>query len=84
MISLLGPFGPGRRRLLGENNIRYFRFRSKSWRRSRVEGLRTMAERRKRARRMKRVHKPARITIGGAQVGSALSVAIEDEQLMFD
>jgi len=32
---------------------------------------------------MKRVHKPARITIRGPQVGRTLAAAIEDPQLMF-
>src|SRR6516164_2811503 len=50
MRSWLGPFGPGRRRRLGENNMRYFRWRSTLWRCSRVEGFRTMEERRKRSR----------------------------------
>src|SRR5215469_11962869 len=46
MRSLLGPFGPGRRRCPGENKMRYFRWRNILWRGNRVEGFRTMAERR--------------------------------------
>src|SRR6516225_6824453 len=38
MSSLLGPFGPGRRRTLDENNRRYFLFRRRSWRSNSVDG----------------------------------------------
>src|SRR5215831_3511478 len=41
MRSWWGPFGPGRRRGLGENNMRYFRWRSTLWRCSRVENTRS-------------------------------------------
>src|SRR5215475_14122237 len=81
MRSLLGPFGPGRRRCLGENNMPYFRLHSTLWRCSRVEGFRTMAERRTRAGRMNSVHKLAMIPIRGTQVGRTLAPAIGDEQL---
>jgi hypothetical protein len=43
-----------------------------------------MAERRTRARRMRRVHKPAIDPIGGMQVGCPLAAAIEDQELMPD
>ena len=46
MRSFFGPFGPGRCLRSGENNKLYFRFLSTLWRWSRVEGFRTMAERR--------------------------------------
>src|SRR5215831_14292722 len=39
MSSFSGPFGPGRRPRLGENNMRYLRFLSRLWKYSRVEGL---------------------------------------------
>src|SRR6516162_4920690 len=82
MRSLLGPFGPGRRRL-GENNIRYFRLLSTLWRCSRVEGFRTMAERSTRAGQEQRAQ--ARDDpIRGTQVGRTLAPAIEDQQLMPD
>src|SRR5215467_14889197 len=84
MRSWLGPFGPGRRRRLGENNVRYFRFHSTLWRCSRVEGFRRMEERRTRAGRMNRAHRPAMIRFRGTQVGRTLAAAIEDEQLMPD
>ena len=45
----------------GENSMRYFRLASTWWRCRRVEGFRTMAERRRRAGLMKSVHKPAMI-----------------------
>ncbi|HTF61186.1 MAG TPA: hypothetical protein VK638_00595 [Edaphobacter sp.] len=80
MRSFFAPFGPGRCLRSGENNQRYFRFLSTLWRWSRVEGFRTMAERRTRAGRMKRVHKPTMIR--GTQVGRTLSTTIEDQQLM--
>src|SRR6476619_2244794 len=38
--SFFGPFGPGRRPRLGENNMRYFRLLSTLWRCSSVEGFR--------------------------------------------
>src|SRR6516164_5799086 len=84
MRSLLGPFGPGRRRRLGENNMRYFRLHSRLWRCSRVEGFRTMAERRTRAGRMNSVHKPATIRSVARRLGRTLAPAIEDEQLVTD
>src|SRR5215471_1196459 len=59
MSSCFGPCGPGRRLRLGVNNKQYFRFFSALWRYTRVEVFRTMAERRTRVGRMKRVHKPA-------------------------
>ena len=62
--------------------MRYFRCFSRLWRDSKVEGFRTMAERRMRAWRMKRVNKTGGDAIGGAQVGCALAPAIEDQQLM--
>jgi len=66
---------------LGENNIRYFRFISMRWKSSRVDGRRTMEDRRTRARRKRRVHKPA-IIRSETRVGSAFPVAIENQQLM--
>src|SRR5215472_11538427 len=45
MSSFFGPLGPGRRRRWGENNMRYFRFFSRLWKYSRVEGFTTIAER---------------------------------------
>ena len=70
MRSFFGPFGPGRCLRSGENNKRYFRFLSRLWRWSKVEGFRTMAERRTRAGRMKRVHKPARIRSAARRLGA--------------
>src|SRR5438128_5383473 len=57
--SLLGPFGPGQPLRWDEKSRRYFRFLKAWWRLKRVEGLRTMAERIRRAGRMRREHKPA-------------------------
>jgi len=42
------------------------------WRRSKVEGFITMAERSTRAGRMKRVHKPARIRSAARRLGARL------------
>src|SRR5438094_1708731 len=72
MRALFGPFGPGRRPRSGENNMRYFQFLSTLCRCNRVEGFRTMAERRTHARRMKRVHKPAMIRSAARRLGARL------------
>ncbi len=53
------PFGPGLRRRFCENNMQYFRLLSARWRFNRVEGFRTIADRIRRAGRMKRAHNPA-------------------------
>ena len=57
--SWLGPLGPGLSLRWDEKSRRYFRFLKAWWRLKRVEGLRTMAERIRRAGRMRRAHKPA-------------------------
>ena len=59
MSFLLSPFGPGLRRCLDEKSRRYFRFLRARWRPTRVEGFSTIAERIRRAGRMRRAHKPA-------------------------
>src|SRR5215471_8440201 len=56
----------------GENNMRYFRLRSTLWRCSRVEGFRTMEERRTRAGRMNSVHRPAMIRSAARRLGARL------------
>src|SRR5438874_13716698 len=73
MRAFFGPFGPGRRPRLGENNMQYFRLLSTLWRCSSVEGFRTMAERRTRAGRMKRVHKPAMIRSAARRLGARVT-----------
>src|SRR2546430_1337478 len=78
MSSLFGPFGPGGRLRLRENNMRHFRLASTWWRCSSVDGFRTMAERRTRAGFMKRAAQTGDETLCGAQVGSTLAAAIED------
>ena len=55
----MGPLGPGLPLRWEEKSRRYFRFLRAWWRLKRVEGLRTMAERIRRAGRMRRAHKPA-------------------------
>ena len=70
MSSLLGPFGPGRRRTLGENNRRYFLFRRRSWRCNSVDGFRVTADRMSRARRMKRAEKPTMIRSSERRFGA--------------
>ena len=82
MRSFFGPFGPGRRLRWGENNVRYFRLHSTACRCSRVEGFRTMAERRVRARRMNRVHKPAMIRSAGRSLGARLRPRLRIQQLV--
>ena len=72
MSSLCGPFGPGRRLRLRENNMRYFCLANTWWRCSSVDGFRTMAERRRRALFMKRVHKPAMKRSAGRRLGARL------------
>src|SRR5208283_6184533 len=57
--SLLGPFGPGLPLRWEEKSRRYLRFLRAWWRLKRVEGFRTMAERIRRAGRMRKAHKPA-------------------------
>jgi hypothetical protein len=52
MSSLLGPFGPGLPLRFDENSRRYFRFLRAWW-------MLKIAERIRRARRMRRAHKPA-------------------------
>src|SRR6266513_834078 len=72
MSSLFGPFGPGGRLRLRENNMRYFRLASTWWRCSSVDGFRTMAERRTRGGFMKRVHKPAMKRSAARRLGARL------------
>ena len=57
--SLVGPLGPGRWLRFGENSSRHFLVSSTVCRFGRVEGLKTMVERRRRARRINNVQKPA-------------------------
>lgn len=70
MSSLLGPFGPGRRRTLDENNRRYFLFRRRSWRCNSVDGFKVTADRMSRARRMKRAQKPTMIRSSERRFGA--------------
>ena len=49
-----------------------------------MEGFKTIAERRMRARRMKRVHKSGDDPIPCAQVRRAFAAAIQDQKLMPD
>jgi hypothetical protein len=72
MRSLLGPFGPGRRRRLGENHMRYFLCAAQYGDVAEWEGFRTMAERRTRAGRMNSVHKPAMIRSAARRLGARL------------
>ena len=57
---------------LGENNVRYFRWISIWWKCIRVDGLRTMADLRTRAGRMRRVHQPAIIRSETRRFGARL------------
>src|SRR6266513_4785070 len=59
MSSLRGPLGPGLLPCWEEKRRRYFRFLRAWWRRKRVEGFRTMAERIRRDGRIHRAHQPA-------------------------
>src|SRR5215831_12475545 len=67
-----GSFRARPTRRLAENNMPYFRWRSTLWGCSRVEGFRTMAERRTRAGRMNSVHKPAMIRSVARRLGARL------------
>jgi hypothetical protein len=64
--------------------MRYFRFFSKWWKYNRVEGFKTIADRKTRARRMKRVHKPMMIRSAGRRLGARLRPRLQDQQLMAD
>jgi hypothetical protein len=77
-----GPLGPGRRRRLGENSKRYFRFLRTWWRCSRVAGFNTMAERKRRDGRMKRVHKPSKSLSVARRFGAHLRPRFKNQQLM--
>ena len=55
-----------------QQNKRYFRCANMRWRSSSVDGFNTIAQRKTRAGFMKRTHKPANETLGGAEVGSAI------------
>src|SRR6516225_10340273 len=70
MRSVSGPFGPGRHGRLAENKMRYFRLLSTLWKCSRVEGFRTIAQRRTRAGRMKTAHNPAIIRSVARRLGT--------------
>ena len=59
MSSWLGPLAPGLPPRWEEKSNRYLRFLRAWWRLKRVEGFSTMAERIRRAGRMRRAHKPA-------------------------
>src|SRR6516225_754060 len=82
MRSLSGPFGPGRHGRLAENKMRYFRLLSTPWKCSRVEGFRTIAERRTRRRADENRAQPGDDPICGVQVGRTFAPAVEDRQLM--
>ncbi len=56
----------------GANNIWYFRFRSRLWKCSKVEGFKTIAEPRSRAARIKSVHSPAMIRSAVDRLGARL------------
>jgi hypothetical protein len=70
MSSLSGPFGPGLCRHFGENSNRYFRFLSALWKYSKVVGLRTMAERKRRDGRTKNAHRPAMMRSAARSLGA--------------
>ena len=67
--SWLGPLGPGFVGPLDEKNWRYFRWISIRCRRNRVDGLKTIAERRNRLGRIKSVHRPATTRSEGRRLG---------------
>src|SRR6266704_3232574 len=81
--SLLGPLGPGLPLRWDEKSRRYFRFLKAWWRLKRVEGLRTMAERIRRAGRMRRAHKPATRRSEVRRFGDRCR-EIEDQELLLD
>ena len=59
ITCFVDPLGPGRRTRLGENISRYFCFVSILWNCSSADDFRTMADRKTRAGRINKVHKPA-------------------------
>ena len=65
-----GPFGPGLPRHFGENSSRYLRCTSVRWKPVIVEGLSTMAERSRRAGRIKPVQRPAMTRSIGRRFGA--------------
>ena len=57
-------------RHFGENSNRYFRFLSALWKYSKVVGLRTMAERKRRDGRKKNAHRPAMMRSAARSLGA--------------
>jgi hypothetical protein len=84
MSSRLGPFGPGLFDTVDENNRRNFRVVSARWRRSSVEGFRTMATRTSRLGRMSSVHTLATTRSARRKLGGTSPRAIEDQELLLD
>src|SRR6266446_2829276 len=82
MISWLGPLGPVLPLRWDEKSRRYFRFLKAWWRLKRVEGLRTMAERIRRAGRMRRTHKPAMRRSQTRRLGDRCRERVEDQELL--
>src|SRR6266571_4050823 len=78
MSSLRGALGPGLLLCWEEKRRRYFRFLRAWWRRKRVEGFRTMAERIRRDGRINRAHQPATRRSERRRWGARLARAIED------
>ena len=64
--------------------MRYFRFFSRWWKYSRVEGFKTMAERKRRAGAHEKSAQANDDPIRRAQVGGTFAAAIQDQQLMAD
>ena len=71
--SGLGPFGPGFRRHLGAKSTRYLRFTKARWNAMSVDGFSTMAERSRRAGRIRLAQRLAMMRSMGRRFG-ALSV----------
>ena len=65
-----GPLGPGFRCCLGVNSKRYLRFTKARWNAMIVEGSSTMAERSRRAARIKPVQRPAMTRSIGRRFGA--------------
>jgi hypothetical protein len=59
ITSAFGPFGPGLALRFGENSSRYFRCTKARWKCSRVDGLKTIATRRKRIGMIQSAQNPA-------------------------
>jgi hypothetical protein len=79
-----GPFGPGLPLRFDEKSRPYFWFLRAWWMLKRVEVFSTMAERIRRAGRMRRAHKPTTRRSEKHRLGDRCRKAIEDQELLLN